>query len=317
MDWDAYRECRLCPRQCGADRLAGHTGFCGETSVCRVSSILPHHGEEPCFSGRRGSGTVFFSGCSCGCFFCQNYQISHEHLGEELTPEVLYERLLALVAQGVHNLNFVTPDHFRPHVVDACRRLRAAGVAIPFLYNCSGYMEAEAVAELAGVIDIFLPDFKFADASLAQRCLGDPRYPELALAALARMVEQVGFLTPWDETGRRTARRGVLVRHLVLPGETANSLRALTVLHERFGDGLPLSVMSQYRPTPLCQGRGEFARGVRRDEYEAVCERVEELGFEHVFIQPDFGDDAFSPDFEAEQPFAGNLNQGTNDDAVS
>ncbi len=308
MNWDAYRECTLCPRHCGADRLAGRTGFCGETAVCRIASIGPHFGEEPCFTGSRGSGTVFFSGCSCGCFFCQNHQISHEHLGTEYTPEQLHESLLELVAKGVHNLNFVTPDHFQPHVLEAARRLRDAGVDIPFLYNCSGYLEAERVPALAEAMDIFLPDYKFADPALAQRCLGDPRYPELALASITAMIHAVGLLKPWDETGERTARRGVLVRHLVLPGQVENSLRALESLHRRFGPELPLSVMSQYRPTPRCASRGDFARTLRSDEYQRVCDRVEELGFYRVFIQPDFGDEAFLPDFGNDQPFAGNRN---------
>lgn len=306
MDWDSYRHCTLCPRHCGADRLAGRTGFCGETAVCRVASIGPHFGEEPCFSGSRGSGTVFFTGCSCGCFFCQNHQISHEHLGDEYTPERLFEALLELAGKGVHNLNFVTPDHFQPHVLEVARRLREAGVEIPFLYNCSGYMPRERVPVMAERMDIFLPDFKFADPLLAQRCLGDPRYPELAVAAIAEMISCVGLLKPWDETGERSARRGVLVRHLVLPGEVENSLRVLATLHHRFGPELPLSVMSQYRPTPRCANRGEFARTLHADEYRRVCDQVEELGFYRVFIQPEFGDEDFLPDFARDQPFAGN-----------
>lgn len=311
MDWDRYRNCRLCPRHCGADRLGGRTGFCGESAVCRIASIGPHLGEEPCFSGSRGSGTVFFSGCSCGCFFCQNHQISHEHLGAEYTPDSLFAALLELVGKGVHNLNFVTPDHFQPHVVEVCRRLREAGVEIPFLYNCSGYLERERVPALAEVVDIFLPDFKFSDPLLAQRCLGDPRYPELALAAIAEMVSQVGLLKPWDESGERPARRGVLVRHLVLPGEVENSVRVLETLHRRFGPELPISVMSQYRPTPRCADRGDFARALRPDEYRRVCDRVEELGFYRVFIQPEFGDEDFFPDFAKDQPFAGNPGCGS------
>jgi putative pyruvate formate lyase activating enzyme len=306
MDWDAYRSCTLCPRHCGADRLAGRTGFCGETSTCRVASVGAHHGEEPCFSGTKGSGTVFFSGCSCGCFFCQNHQISHGHLGKETSLEQLVEGILALVAQGVHNVNFVTPDHFLPHVIEVCHQLRASGVTVPFLYNCSGYMHAERVPELAEVIDIFLPDLKFADPVLAQRCLGDPRYPKLALAAVEAMVERVGFLRPWDDSGETLAANGVLVRHLVLPGQVENSLGVLDALHARFGVELPLSVMSQYRPTLRCRDQDVFARTLKSREYERVCDRVVELGFEHVFIQPDFGDDGFFPDFSKDQPFAGN-----------
>jgi putative pyruvate formate lyase activating enzyme len=223
-----------------------------------------------------------------------------------MTPEQLVEDILRLVEQGVHNVNFVTPDHFLPHVIEVCHQLRASGVTVPFLYNCSGYMHAERVPELAEVIDIFLPDFKFAEPLLAQRCLGDPRYPKLALAALEAMVDCVGFLSPWDDSGETLATRGVLVRHLVLPGHAENSLATLDLLHERFGTDLPLSVMSQYGPTPQCVGEDEFARTVSSDEYERVCDRVMELGFEHMFIQPEFGDDNFFPDFDQEEPFAGN-----------
>jgi putative pyruvate formate lyase activating enzyme len=310
MDLSAYRECRLCPRLCRVDRTTGRRGVCGESAACRVASIGPHHGEEPVFSGTRGSGTVFFSGCSCRCVFCQNWQISRDHLGEEVSIERLTERALDLVGQGVHNLNFVTPDHFWPHVRELCRRLRAAGVQVPFILNCSGYERPELVAEYAEVIDIFLPDFKFADPELARRCMGDARYPEMALAAVAAMVEAAGFLRPWDESFETPAAKGVLVRHLVLPGQVENSLSVLRQLHARCGPDLPLSIMSQYRPMPACVDAGFMIGTVPRREYDQVCALAEELGFEHAFIQPDYGDDAFAPDFREEQPFAGNRKGG-------
>jgi putative pyruvate formate lyase activating enzyme len=306
LDVSAYRECTLCPRLCRVDRTAGRRGVCGETAVCRIASSGPHHGEEPVLSGSRGSGTVFFTGCSCRCLFCQNWQISREGLGEEVTIEELTARVLDLAAQGVHNLNFVTPDHFWPHVREVCRRVRAVGVRIPFILNCSGYERPELVAEYREVIDIFLPDYKFSDAELAQRCMGDERYPEIALAAVSAMVEAAGFLRPWDDSFATPAARGVLVRHLVLPGQVENSLGVLRRLHERCGPGLPLSIMSQYRPMPACRNADFLTGTVPRHEYEQVCALAEELGFEQVFIQPGAADDEYVPDFRSEKPFSGN-----------
>lgn len=301
-----YAACRLCPRVCGVNRLAGQRGICGETAVCRIASAEPHFGEEPPFTGQRGSGTIFFSGCSCRCFFCQNYQISQGGIGSERTFEALVAEAERLIAKGVHNLNFVTPDHFWPHVAALGEELRRRGHTIPLLWNSSGYHRPERIAEYAAVIDIFLPDFKFADPALAKRVMGDSRYPELALEALRQMVQAKGFLEPFDEEGSETARRGVLVRHLVLPGFVENSMAVLRLLHRTFGPDLPLSLMSQFRPVPACRQRGFLDRRVRPDEYQQVCDEAERLGFRRAFIQPEPGDPGFFPDFEREEPFEGN-----------
>jgi len=304
---DEYRECRLCPRQCRVNRLEGQRGFCGETADCRLSTITAHFGEEPCLTGHHGSGTVFFSGCSCGCFFCQNYQISQEHLGSVRTVSEIVQDILDMLAHGVHNVNFVTPDHWWPHVRAIAKALRDQGVTVPFVWNSSGYSRAEMLEEQCQLIDIFLPDFKFADPDLARHCMGREDYPEVALRGLEVLVNRLGFLRPWDADGDITASRGVLVRHLVLPGEVENSLKALHLLHNHFGDGLPLSVMSQFLPTPECQRRQTFNRQVTKSEYAQVCEAVAGLGFRHVFLQPDGGADDFMPDFRQEQPFTGNI----------
>ncbi|NOY80744.1 MAG: radical SAM protein [Kiritimatiellaeota bacterium] len=300
---DQYRDCRLCPRACGVDRIAGRRGVCGETAVCRIGAVCPHFGEEPSISGRCGSGTVFLAGCSTRCFFCQNYRISREGQGRSVSPEELLAAVEELVRKSVHNLNLVTPDHFWPHMKWLCERIRARGFSLPFVFNCSGYMAECVVRQAVEIIDIFLPDVKFMDPVLAARCMGDSRYPELALAALRRMVGAVGFLRPWRPDGRRTGRRGVLVRHLVLPDHVDNSLLVLRRLHEEFGPGLPLSVMSQYHPTPECRRRGLLNRRLAASEYERVVAEVEELGFEKVYIQPDFGDPDYRPDFDASDPF--------------
>ncbi len=305
-DLTAYRNCELCPRRCRVDRTAGERGICGEGAVCRIAHAGPHFGEEPSFSGTRGSGTIFLSGCSCRCFFCQNHQISFRHEGDEYDPAALRKLALDLVERGVHNLNFVTPDHFWPHIQWLCRTLRADGVRIPFLYNCSGYQLPELIPGIAQAVEIFLPDFKYALPELAQECMGAPDYPEVALGALREMVRTRGFLQPWDPSGAETATRGVLVRHLVLPGQVRNSLQALELLHREFGPGLPLSVMSQYSPVPACRGRGAFARRVTAAEYADVCETVERLGFDQAYVQEPDADAQFVPDFDRDEPFAGN-----------
>ena len=313
-DLARYRACRLCPRDCGVDRPAGERGVCGESADCRVASWGPHLGEEPSFSGTRGSGTIFFSGCSSGCFFCQNYQISNRHAGRVLTPEDLLKaaRSMAAGPAGAHNINFVTPDHFWPHVQWLGRRLREEGVNVPLLFNSSGYQRADLVAEYSECMDLFMPDFKFADPDLARRCMGDARYPAVALDALRIMVEHKGFLEPWDPTGREPARRGVLVRHLILPGETANSLAALDLLREEFGVYLPLSVMSQFRPVPACAARGELTRGLTEEEHRRVTEHAASLGFRHLYVQHLRDTVDFMPDFESDRVFRGNARRPAN-----
>lgn len=296
-----YRSCSLCPRSCGIDRSTGENGFCGESAVCRLAYWGSHFGEEPCFTGANGSGTVFFAGCSCRCFFCQNYQISLQPGGRDYTPEELLDAVYQLSVSGVHNLNFVTPDHFWPHIEWLCQKLREKGVVVPFIFNCSGYQREDMVARYSRHISIFLPDFKYADRDLAQFCIGDRNYPDIALRAIGRMVEEVGFLDHWEPGS--IASRGVLVRHLVLPGQLDNSIQALRLLRQEFGRYLPLSVMNQFLPTPLCRERGVFDRRITSDEWQTISELVAELGFENVYIQELQDSDEFSPDFRQDQPF--------------
>ena len=303
----SYQHCTLCPRDCKVDRTKGVLGFCGESAACRVSFIGPHFGEEPSFTGSKGSGTVFFSGCSSQCFFCQNYQISIHHDGRTITSAELLSEVRALLHKGVHNLNFVTPDHFWPHIQALCQALREEGVKVPKLFNGSGYQKLEMVEAYAQEMDIFLPDFKFAEPELAKICMRDERYPEIALKALHEMVKFKGFLEPWDATGRQTASHGVLVRHLVLPWHVENSLKVLKLLHEEFGPGLPLSVMSQFQPVPGCFQRKKFERPLSPGEYDQVLALVEKLGFEKVYTQELKKETAFLPDFkDRENPFPGN-----------
>jgi putative pyruvate formate lyase activating enzyme len=306
MNLERYRHCHLCPRGCGADRVAGKVGVCCQTATCRISSAGPHYGEEPSFTGTRGSGTIFFSGCSCLCFFCQNYQISSGGMGRDIASDELVQIARSLAQSGVHNLNFVTPDHFWPHIQHVCRELKNKAVSIPTIFNSSGYQRPDLVEEYAECIDIFMPDFKFAQPDLARECMSDERYPAISLKALRKMVELNGFLYPWDPTGARPALRGVLVRHLILPNHVDNSLEVLRLLRAEFGKLLPLSVMSQFHPVPECVERKQLHREITREEYEKVRDLVCELGFQHVYLQeiPDTED--FLPDFSLEEPFEGN-----------
>ncbi|MDZ7371255.1 MAG: radical SAM protein, partial [candidate division KSB1 bacterium] len=197
--FELYRDCRLCPRQCGVDRTAGRLGVCGESADLRIAAIEAHFGEEPPISGTHGSGTVFFTGCTLRCTFCQNYQISCEHLGEVLSVSQTADRLQALSRRGVHNVNFVTPDHFLPHTLAVVDELRRRGVEIPILYNTSGYCRIDSLRLLDGIADMYLPDYKYSDPELARRLSHASDYPDVALAALQEMVRQVGFLDAFVE----------------------------------------------------------------------------------------------------------------------
>ncbi len=222
-----------------------------------------------------------------------------------MSMDALFAQAQALLAQAPHNLNLVTPDHFWPHLRELVRRLRGHGVTAPVIYNCSGYTLPEMVPELAESVDIFMPDIKFADPALADLCMSAQDYPSVAFAALDKMVEERGFLEPFDLTGSAPAQRGVLVRHLVLPGQVKNSLTVLRRLRQQFGRMLPISVMSQYRPMPECRRRGLFTRRVSAAEYRQVCDLIADLNFEQVFTQPIFDDDGYVPDFSCDTPFRG------------
>ncbi len=310
MNYDVYRCCTLCPRECRVDRTAGEMGICGESAELRVASIEAHFGEEPPISGTNGSGTLFFSGCTLLCIYCQNYQISCFHMGTLTTADKVAARLLDLVQdKGIHNINLVTPGHYLPHAIDIVRRLRSEGLTIPVVYNSSGYEKVEALAQAEDIVDIYLPDFKYSDAALAQSLSRCRDYPGVALDAVAEMVRQKGFL---DHFTKRLAiaTRGVLVRHLVLPGQVSNSIETLSMLYAEFGCDLPLSLMSQYSPARMVK-QAELNRPLRREEFYRVYDHALELGFTHMFVQPmesqPDSEDPFLPDFREERPFKGNV----------
>ncbi|MCJ7683254.1 MAG: 4Fe-4S cluster-binding domain-containing protein [Desulfobacteraceae bacterium] len=310
---ESYRNCVLCPRQCRVNRVDdcddAHTGLCGETHQLRVAYIGPHFGEEPPISGKKGSGTIFFTGCSLKCSFCQNHQISHYGVGTGTDLEELGAKITDMVYHHhVHNINFVTPDHFFPHLFQLVSLLRREGFNLPVVYNLSGYQSVEALKSARDYVDIYLADFKYSDASLAAALSKCRDYPQIALEAIAEMVSQKGFLDS-SFTDGFLATRGVLIRHLVLPGKVANSINALTTLFVEFGPDLPLSLMSQYHPV-VPQKDEDLNRSVSEEEFDGVYYHAKELGFEHLFVQfPEKGTgqhravSPFLPDFERPDPF--------------
>ncbi len=284
--------CMLCPRRCGADRENGRTGICGADSRIRIARAAPHYWEEPCISGTRGSGAVFFTGCPLGCVYCQNKAISSGGAGRVYSVGELARLFESLQAQGIHNINLVTPTHYTPQIVSA---LDEAHLRVPVVYNCSGYELPETLELLRGRVNIFLPDFKYADGTLAKRYSHAEDYPEVALAAIEKMLELVGE-PKFDPDGMMTS--GVIVRHMVLPNQTDNSMRALRMLRSCFGDSVLVSIMSQYTPMPN-QPFEELARPVTDDEYELVLDYADHLGITSGFRQEGSAvGESFIPDFE-------------------
>jgi putative pyruvate formate lyase activating enzyme len=269
----ALASCRACPRECGTDRGADQTGVCRIGRRARVASYGPHHGEEDCLSGWRGSGTIFFAGCNLRCVFCQNWETSQGCVGEEVTAERLAVMMLELQAAGCHNINWVTPEHVVPQALEALALAAERGLRLPLVYNTSAYDSLESLRLLDGVVDIYMPDFRIWEAATAARLLGARDYPAVACAAIAEMHRQVGSLMV-DEQG--LASRGVLVRHLVLPGGLADTAAVARWLTENLGADTYVNVMDQYHPAGAVTesaGRTAFAdicRGVTRAEFAAA-----------------------------------------------
>jgi putative pyruvate formate lyase activating enzyme len=268
-----------------------------------------HFGEEPPISATKGSGTVFLSGCSLKCVFCQNRQISHQGLGRPTDPEKLLWELQTLIQDHqVHNINFVTPDHFFPHIFQLIELLRAHGFNLPMVFNTSGYQCLDLLKQAREYADVFLPDYKYSDPALAEGLSRCKDYPQVALDAISEMVRQKGFLNV-GHPGDGPAGKGVLVRHLILPGHVENSIAALTSLFLEFGRGLPISLMSQYHP--VCRHPNpELNRPILKDEFDKVYNHALELGFETLFVQfpekePRVTDPVspFLPDFRKIKPF--------------
>jgi len=242
--WEMMAPCTLCPRQCGVDRLAGEVGFCGTGVLPRLSSAGPHFGEERVLVGAGGSGTLFLAGCNLGCVFCQNYDISHQRAGREVTPEQLAAAMLKLQDIGCSNVNFVTPTHVAGAIAAAIEIARDEGLTIPTVYNTGGYDSIETLKRLAGLIDIYMPDMKYASGPVAAKLSAAPDYPQVNFAAVTEMHHQAGDL----QLEQGLATQGLLVRHLVLPGNLAGTAEVVDFLAERISPHTVINIIGQYRP---------------------------------------------------------------------
>ncbi len=271
-------DCRVCPRDCGVDRLADERGVCHTGRRAYVASAFPHFGEEDCLRGWKGSGTIFFSFCNLKCVFCQNWDVSQKPAGREYDAEEIASLMLDLQDRGCHNINFVTPEHVAPEVVEAIALAVPAGLRVPIVYNTSAYDALASLQLMDGLVDIYMPDFKFWDPQTARRLGRAIDYPEVARAAIAEMHRQVGDLR-FGPDG--LAKRGVLVRHLVMPGQSAETAAILSWLSERLGRDTYVNIMAQYRPAHRVPGNDRYSdidRGPNRTEMEAAFAAARSAG---------------------------------------
>lgn len=295
---ELLERCILCPRECGANRLAGEKGFCGADARVKLARAALHLWEEPCLVGDKGSGAVFFSGCGLRCVYCQNYEIAAAAAGEYVEISRLAEIFLELQDQGAANINLVTASHYVPQTAEAVRRARARGLSLPVVYNSGGYEKPETLRLLEGLVDIWLPDYKYRSRELALRYSKAPDYPERAAEALDEMVRQSGEAV-FAPDGRML--RGVIVRHLVLPGQKEDSKEAVRFLRQRYGDRIYVSLMRQYTPLPRMAAWPELNRRVTTYEYRQVVELALELGLTKGYMQRgEAARESFIPAFNGE-----------------
>lgn len=291
--------CNLCPRNCMAERDKGQKGYCLSDNKIIVARAALHMWEEPCISGETGSGTVFFSGCNLRCIYCQNYEIAAAVKGREVSVSELSEIFLALKKQGASNINLVTPDHYVPEIIEAVLSARKKGLTLPIVYNGSGYEKPEVIRRLKGIVDIFLTDFKYMQEDLAERFSHAPDYPQVAKSALEAMVEIAGEPV-FDKDGMM--QKGVIVRHLLLPGHKKNAKDVIRYVYENYGDRVYISLMNQYTPFERLkelEDCKELCRRVTKREYENVLDYMIGLGVKNAFIQEgDTAKESFIPDFE-------------------
>lgn len=298
MEYSEYKRCNLCPRECGVDRNMNMTGFCGEASRLRVGRAALHFWEEPCISGTDGSGTVFFSGCSLRCCYCQNFNLSRGKEGVEIGDQHLSEIFLNLQKKGAHNINLVTGEHFAPHIKAAVKTAREKGLNIPVILNSSGYVNAGTLEILKDVIDIYLVDFKYMDSDLAKKYSMAYDYPSVARAAISKMVEFTGK-PEFDNKG--ILKSGVLVRHLCLPSHTDDSEDIIRYIFESYGRKVLLSIMSQYTPCGDCGKFPELKSKLSREEYDKILDFCLELGIDDAYIQDgEAASESFIPVFDGE-----------------
>lgn len=292
-------KCELCPRMCGVDRKK-QRGFCGMSDKITAAKAMLHYWEEPCISGERGSGAVFFSGCVMKCAFCQNYDISSENAGREISVERLADIFLELRQKGAQNINLVNPTHFVPQILRSIELAKRKGLSLPIVYNSGGYERVETLRTLEGAVDIFLPDVKFFSDETARKLSAAPNYFETAMNAVGEMIRQTGK-PRFDENGAMIS--GVIVRHLVLPGQYKDSVEIIRRLGDRFGDEILFSLMSQYTPFGKVKTSAEFSEYNRRIttfEYRKALDAVYEVGLEGFMQEKSSAKEEYTPSFDFE-----------------
>lgn len=294
---EIHELCNSCPRQCNVDR-SNSAGFCGMPKEVHIARAALHMWEEPCISGEEGSGTVFFSGCTLRCVYCQNYNISNGSVGKSVTVSRLAEIFIELQQKGANNINLVTPTHYISSIAKAIKLSRTAGLNIPIVYNTSGYETVDNLRQLDGLVDIYLPDFKYMSGELSKKYSKAEDYPDVVKEAISEMYRQTGACL-FDERG--IMKKGIIVRHLVLPGYACDSKRIIKYLYETYRDNIYMSIMNQYTPLPHVKNYPEINRKVTPDEYDDVVDYAIELGVINAFIQEgETAKESFIPDFDME-----------------
>lgn len=293
-----YENCLLCPRKCGINRSTRQTGVCGVSSEIKVARAALHYWEEPCISGKRGSGAVFFSGCSLHCVFCQNREISDGKEGKVISKERLSDIFIELAGKGANNINLVTPGQYIPDIVWAVNDAKSRGMKLPIIYNTSGYENVTELKLLEGIVDVYLPDFKYMDSTLSARYSRAKDYPSVAKQVLSEMVRQQPDVVIDDATG--LIQKGVIVRQLLLPGHVNDAKAVLKYLYDTYHDHVYISMMSQFTPIAL-KDYPEINRTVTKREYERLVNYALEIGITNAFIQEgDVAKDSFIPAFDCE-----------------
>lgn len=293
-----YDNCLLCPRKCGINRSTRQTGVCGVSSEIKVARAALHYWEEPCISGKKGSGAVFFSGCSLHCVFCQNREISDGKAGKVISKERLSDIFMELAVKGANNINLVTPGQYIPDIVWAVNDAKSRGMKLPIIYNTSGYENVTELKLLEGIVDVYLPDFKYMDSTLSAMYSRAKDYPSVAKQALSEMVRQQPDVVIDDATG--LIQKGVIVRQLLLPGHVNDAKAVLKYLYDTYHDHVYISMMSQFTPIAL-KDYPEINRTVTRREYERLVDYALEIGITNAFIQEgDVAKDSFIPAFDCE-----------------
>jgi putative pyruvate formate lyase activating enzyme len=301
---DDLKACRICPRNCNADRFSGKQGYCKAGAGFSISSIFAHQGEEPAISGDKGICNVFFTNCNLQCIYCQNHQISCNTLdysSQNMELDEVLRQIVAILSTGINHVGFVSPSHFIPHVKIIVTALRNLGLDPVFVYNTNGYDTVEAIRGLEPFIDIYLPDFKYADNEIGKKYSDVKNYPQVSLASIKEMLRQKGTELPLND--RDYAEKGIIIRHLVLPGHPENSINVLRTIAKELSNELHVSLMSQYYPTYQVKKHEFLGRTLKANEYQQVVDELEELGFENGWVQEMSSNENYRPDFNSEKPF--------------